>query len=587
MMLLLSVLLNSLWEGAVIAFVAWVVLRIARNANATTRYLVWTYALVATVALPVVTAFAIGVTHAETSAPKLQPAVHVAQPIALHTRIAPLSANSTAPATSVASPPRRLEIRLPQNLVWGVIALWGALALFQLVRFVFALGALERLKRNATPLPIAYRDQLQRWNSNRHSHAGVRLCVSDDILVPIAVGLFDAMILIPESLLQRLQADDVDRILLHEFAHLRRRDDWIHAFQRVVSAVLFFNPAVAFIANHMDLEREVSCDDSVLERDGLQPVPYATCLTKMAEIVAWPYAPLAAPGVFNTRRNLSIRVERLLTSARDNRTRVAAVPALAALLLIAAAGVAGASVSPAFAFAIPAVEAKAHAVFPHVARRAPPRQVTHTAAYTQRVQKTLVAAAAPTATPTPEPKVFVKTHVHLTRVHVNVRPQAKVRVREAVPAPQRSAASRDPDYIQELANEGYTGLSIDELVQLRGVGVDAQYIRGIANAGFGHVTPRELIELRGVGVTPDYIAQMRSRFSDLTLQRLIEMRGVGVTPEYIDEIAKAGYPNLSSRELVEMRGVGIDGAYIRNVLAHGFHNVTVRQLIEMKGSGIL
>jgi beta-lactamase regulating signal transducer with metallopeptidase domain len=592
MMPLLSVLLNSLWEGCVIAFAAWIVLRIARNANATTRYLIWTCALIATVVLPLATVFAVDFTRAaQVSGVSTTPAGNVQH---VHVRVervprsVPQSTQPLASPPSVAMP-QRLQVRVPQNVVWAALALWAAVALWQIVRFSFALVALEKLKRNATPLPIEYREQLHRWNSTDRVHAGVRLCVSDEILVPIAVGLFDAMILVPESLLQRLQPDDVDRILLHEFAHLRRRDDWIHAFQRIVCAVLFFNPAVLFIARQMDLEREVSCDDSVLERDGLQPVPYATCLTKMAEIVAWPYAPLAAPGVFNTRRNLSIRVERLLTSARDNRTRIAAMPALAALVVIAGAGVAGASVSPAFAFAIPAFEPKTHSVPPHVARRSTSHEVAHTITHATKVEHVQQLQIVPLhqvalVTPSPQPArssqpVEAKTK---SRATVKVKTQVKV----TVPSPTDPPA-RDGDYIQELANAGYAGLSIDDLVQLKAVGVDAAYIRSIANTGFGHPSVRELVELRSLGITPDYIGLMRGRFSGVTAQQLTEMRSVGVTPQYIDEISGAGYPNLSPRELVELRALGIDAAFIRKAADHGFKNLSVEKLVELKSMGLL
>ncbi len=573
MMLLLSVLLNSLWEGGAIALAVWLVLRMARNANATTRYLVWTCALVAAVVLPVATAFLTNVTSPPKRPIVSRTSALSVSHISARPRIVAHVIQSTQPAPPVTSP-QRVQIRIPQNVVWALLALWGAIALYQLIRFAFALAALEKLKWNARPLSIEYREQLRRWNSTDGVHGGVRLCVSDEILVPVAVGLFDAMILVPESLLHRLHPDDVDRILLHEFAHLRRRDDWIHAFQRIVCAVLFFNPGIAFIARHMDLEREVSCDDSVLERDGLQPVPYATCLTKMAEIVAWPYAPLAAPGVFNTRRNLSIRVERLLTSARDKRTRIAAVPALLALLVIGAAGVAGASVSPAFAFPVPALEQKAESVFRHVSRHAVRRAVVHTHAVPALpLQQIAAATPAPTAKPqpTPLPTALVKPHVKVKR-----------------PTPvQSDPPSSDGDYISELANAGYSGLSIDDLVQLKAVGVDADYIRSIANAGFGHPPVRDLVELRAMGMTPDYIGQMHRRFPNVTTHQLTEMRSVGVTPEYVDEIASAGYPNVTSRELVELRAMGIDGAFIRKASDHGFHNLSVNKLVELKTMGLL
>lgn len=580
MMLLLSALINSLWEGCIIAIAAWSVLRVARSANATTRYLVWTSALIATVVLPVATGLIAGVAYSSKPAVATSAAPAPGMRLPAHPHALPQPIKTVPAAAPRTAARQRLQIRVPQNIAWALLALWAAIAFWQLIRFAFALGALEKLKRNAKPLPIEYREQLQRWNAASHVHAGVRLCVSDETLVPIAVGLFDAMILIPESLLLRLQPDDIDRILLHEFAHLRRRDDWIHAFQRIVSAVLFFNPAVAFIAHHMDLEREVSCDDSVLERDGLQPVPYATCLTKMAEIVAWPYAPLAAPGVFNTRRNLSIRVERLLTSARDNRTRIAALPAFAALLLIAAAGFAGASVSPAFGFAIPAI-AKAQSVLPHVSHRPPPHAVVHTLMHVKKVeivhdvklQKVVVIAPSPVPKPVPKPLPKPKPAP-------SAKPQVKVKV--AAPAP-----GTDGDYIQEIAAAGYSGLSIDDLVQLKAVGVDGDYIRAITNAGFGHPPVRELVELRSIGITPEYVAEMRGRFAGVTTRDLTEMRSVGVTPEYIDEIKNAGYADLSARQLVELRALGIDAAYIRKAADHGFRNLSIHKLVELKTTGIL
>ena len=565
MMQLFAFLANNLWEGAAVALAAWLVLRVARHANATTRYVVWTCALVAAVALPLVTTFAVGNTSkpASNAASGVIPKALVPKAHAVKLQVAPAAAQPTKTQTV----PRRIDISVTQTVVWAILAAWALPALWQLIRFGTALCELERLKRNATPLPIEYRRRLRRWTAARHVRDSVRLCVSDEILVPIAVGLFDAMILVPNSLLERLQADDVDRILLHECAHLRRGDDWVHAFERIVSALCFFNPAVAFIVRHMDLEREVSCDDSVLECDGLEPVPYATCLTKMAEIVAWPYRPLAAPGVFDTRRSLSIRVERLLTSARDNRTRVAAVPALAAVLVIAAAGIAGAAVSPTFSLPCSAVRV---AIQSYVR---PPQPAVH-------------------AHPFVHPHPFVHTHLTL-RLHTVVQPRIAVRIAtmpmvavNRSPLP-RASARADGDYIQELADQGYRGLSIEELVQLRSVGVDANYIRSIEDAGYDHPSARQLVQLRATGVTPQDMSGLRERFGVLSLDRLVQLHALDVTGAYIDSIAAAGYRNLTADQLIQLRALNIDAEYIKKAQSRGFHNVTVHQLIELKATGLL
>ena len=135
---------------------------------------------------------------------------------------------------------------------------------------------------------------MERWGVAQKGSRGVRLCVSDEIDVPVAVGLFDAMILIPRSLLERLSANEVDQISLHELAHLRRADDWTNSFQRVAIALLGWNPAAIFVSQQLDLEREVACDDWVLSLTGTVR-PYALCLTKMAESSSWPRQPMPVP----------------------------------------------------------------------------------------------------------------------------------------------------------------------------------------------------------------------------------------------------------------------------------------------------
>jgi uncharacterized protein YjbI with pentapeptide repeats len=218
-----------------------------------------------------------------------------------------------------------------------------------LVKVIVSLVRLERLKRDSLPLPIEYRDRMSRWTLAQKGGRDVRICVSDKIEVPVAVGLFDAMILMPKHLLDELSQEEIDQISLHELAHLRRGDDWTNGLQRIVQALFFFNPAILWMAQQMDLEREVACDDWVLLQTK-DVRPYAFCLTKMAEVTAWPHRALAAPGVFVTRKSLSIRVERLLRGGRDIRTSVTFAPATIVGATVVVLFFVLQSVAPSFAF---------------------------------------------------------------------------------------------------------------------------------------------------------------------------------------------------------------------------------------------
>lgn len=364
-----ATLFNSLWEAALLAFAVWLILRALPNLNATTRYAAWCVALVASLLLPLATALPQisvqqSIAHNAAQPVKSLP-VTVPQKTAAVPRHAQSLAKTAAPVrTSAPAPrsalrlPQRLRFAVPQFVALGLFVAWVLAAIALLVRLGINLYRLERLKADALPLPVDYRERLSRWSSAEKGGRDVRLCTCDGIEVPVAVGLFDSMILIPQHLLETLSQEEMDQIMLHELAHLRRADDWTNGIQRFIQALFFFNPAVLYIAQQLDLEREVACDDWVVHQT--QEVrPYATCLTKMAEATAWPHRPLAAPGVFITRRGLSVRVERLLRAGRNVRTSIAFGPAGGVVAALVVLFFVLQTVAPTFAFTLPEEKAAA------------------------------------------------------------------------------------------------------------------------------------------------------------------------------------------------------------------------------------
>ncbi|MEO9170067.1 MAG: pentapeptide repeat-containing protein [Candidatus Baltobacteraceae bacterium] len=341
-----AILVNGLWQGALIAAIAWLALRIFSSANASTRYAVWGLALAAVVVVPVATSLS----RVSVDRPALQ---SVAQPQRAISPVKTTAANASSTRKATQSGPAAktghklpassspvkvkaerapFRIAVPTLVAAVAFALWGLAALFVVLRLAVALFALERLKRDALPLGMDYRETMPQWDAVLKGHRDVRLCVSDEIDVPVAIGLFDAMILLPSHLIRSLEPDEIDQISLHELAHLLRADDWTNGFQRLTCALLFFNPAVLFIARQLDIEREVACDDFVLQLIG-SVKPYAFCLTKMAEMTAWPHRALPAPGVFVTRKSISIRIERLLRTGRAIGSSIA--PSVAATITAA------------------------------------------------------------------------------------------------------------------------------------------------------------------------------------------------------------------------------------------------------------
>ena len=352
----LVILLNGLWQGAVIAAITWGALRLSPRVNASTRYAAWTLALVATLVVPVVTSLThISYQPVSRHTAPVRAATNVKEPLTaapVKPTAAEKSNAAVAPHLSLLHAPA-VTVAPPALLTTALFALWALAAAALAFRLAVALLQLERLKRDALPLGMEYRERLQQWQANTGVDRDVRICVTEGIEVPVAVGLFDAMVLLPQHLLDTLDANEIDQISLHELAHLLRHDDWSNSFQRVVSALLFFNPAVWFIARQMDIEREVACDDYVLVLTGAVR-NYAYCLTKMAEMTSWPHSPLAAPGVFITRKNISIRIERLLRTGRAISSSISPATASAVIAGLVAVFLVARVVTPVVAFALPA-----------------------------------------------------------------------------------------------------------------------------------------------------------------------------------------------------------------------------------------
>jgi uncharacterized protein YjbI with pentapeptide repeats/beta-lactamase regulating signal transducer with metallopeptidase domain len=412
MIAIAATVLNALWQDALLVVVVWLVLHAWPRINAATRYAVWIVTLLAALVVPIVTTLAF---FTPSTPPAAAAGEGISRASSSRTVVVPQRRHRRETRTigapsAVLSLPSRMHVTLPLRVALVVFAAWALLTGYAVIGLLIGLARLERLKRDALPLPVEYRDSMPQWSAANKGRRPVRLCVSEEIDVPVAVGLFDAMILIPQSLLERLSPAEVEQISLHELAHLRRADDWSNCLQRLIVAGLGWNPAAIFIGHQLELEREVACDDWVIASVGAVR-PYAMCLTKMAETAAWPHHSMPAPGVFTTRKQISLRIERLLATGRDIATTLAIGPAAAAAAAVAALAIAILLVAP--SVAAPAV-ASVTAVASAPAVTAAPAVPRKTA-----------------AAPTPEVKIV--------RVAVSIAPMAPM-----APAAPLARATTEP-----------------------------------------------------------------------------------------------------------------------------------------------
>ncbi|MEM6691822.1 MAG: M56 family metallopeptidase, partial [Planctomycetota bacterium] len=159
----------------------------------------------------------------------------------------------------------------------------------------------------------AMRRVCEQWSLRRQpmlSHA-------ETVLFPKVVGLFKPTILLPTSALTGLRLEDLEMILAHEIAHVRRFDLWVNLFQRLAEAVLFFNPAVWWLSRRVSTIREYCCDDdacSVFSVGPEQNLRYAEALLRVIDSrcpdLSQPLTALAATG--GSPSEIRRRVARLL-----------------------------------------------------------------------------------------------------------------------------------------------------------------------------------------------------------------------------------------------------------------------------------
>jgi len=222
--------------------------------------------------------------------------------------MAEMLARVDGPATE----PLSHSLTLPAS--WGIalFTIWALISLFLVARLAFGVVQLVRLRASAVELDLTSLPEVPRQTLiDFQPHRRVRLCISDRVSVPTAVGLFRPAVVLPRWTLTELSPANLNSVLVHELAHLRRRDDWTNLLQKLVRAVFFFHPAVWWIEGRLSLEREMACDEHVLTHVA-DARGYAECLVSLAERGFLHRAMSLAQGAVHRVKECSARVAQIL-----------------------------------------------------------------------------------------------------------------------------------------------------------------------------------------------------------------------------------------------------------------------------------
>jgi beta-lactamase regulating signal transducer with metallopeptidase domain len=589
-------LIHLLWQGVVIAGVVAVALRLTQRRSAAVRYAIAVTGLL----LMVVTAVATGSylyrhgspADAASSGWQASGEFEIAVPLPTSEGSVAIVFRGSPLEPLLASARTAGELALPWTVIFWLAGVFALSA-----RLAAGVAGTRRLRHESLPATADWMERLASLQERMRLSRPVRLMRSAAIEVPMVIGWFRPVVLVPMTAITGLSAQQLESILAHELAHIRRHDYLVNLLQTLAEIVFFYHPAVWWLSERVRIERENSCDDLAVSLCG-NPLLYARALTELEALrPAVPQVVLAASG--GSLRDRVLRLLRPESVCSHRWSSSAPLLSLIAFLVVATPLALFAQIGSGTAESIsdePAplqiADSRNDSGLPERNRSvidvvagddswelsnelreelssslhemldeadvldplAPPRP-----SFSERPP------APPAPLPMPRPVAPLLIDAGLDSIG-EMAADLSASITEGVLVGLSSgAATRQPQprSSRERSRVRSSDDELEELIAMRNVGVTAQYIAALEAAGYRNLTNRQLISLRAVGVTGRYATEMNELgFSRLEPDQLKSMRAVGVTPAYIAELKRHGIEPLSVDDLIGLRAIGVTGDYI-------------------------
>ena len=267
----------------------------------------------------------------------------VPAPIAGAVLIDPLDAlqlrAGTANAPAFGAPPdAAIVVETPRSRPFPwlalALALWFAVAAIRLAHVFVSVMRAHRVVARSSPAATGSAKLLGVARDAANARVELRVC--DVLDMPVAVGLTHRAVIVPVRLASSLPAGELRAVVLHEIAHLQRRDDWVYLLERIACAVLWFDPIPFAAARASANCREVACDARAAQSTGARTC--ATALWRSASIVCCGKSRGAALALLSGGSLLE-RVEALLHPAATSARRAIAAGAALALLAMSVSAI--------------------------------------------------------------------------------------------------------------------------------------------------------------------------------------------------------------------------------------------------------
>jgi beta-lactamase regulating signal transducer with metallopeptidase domain len=278
-------LANWLVQGSIVVVAAATLLRLLRRAQAHARYWMCLVGFSLVIGLPLVSSLA---------------ALAWQEPAAV--------------ATGTVSPALVSLPHTPSShtLIWAAWFVWVGVYGVQLAN---ATVRIVRTRGRFRAFPNVVADRLRHWTQVKEQGRRTRLVLSDDVAAAAVIGGGSPVIAIAPALVEHLTADELDRVVIHEWAHVQRLDDIANVFQLIGRLLAGWHPALWWFDGRLLAEREDACDEIAVRMTGSSK-GYAACLLKLASLPLAQRHTAPALGVLSSA-TLSARIRRIVAHERQ------------------------------------------------------------------------------------------------------------------------------------------------------------------------------------------------------------------------------------------------------------------------------
>jgi bla regulator protein BlaR1 len=453
---------------------------------------------------------------------------------------------------------------------WLLVLIWFAVFLFHFVQLLLGMVNAERMRYYKTNIvPDEWNEKLEELCARLQITKSILLMESALLKVPVLIGYVKPVILVPVGMMAQLSAEQVEAILLHELAHVRRHDYLVNLIQNAIDTLFFFNPAVLWMSSLIRAERENCCDDIAISetKSRKQFIEALVSFNQYSNTVNNTYALSWATG----KSQLLHRVQRIVTRKNDSLRSAELIILLAVLLLTGTAFI----------------------------------TLRHTSNHLSQIPKQPVVKIhkktipAKPALPAPVSNVAKPKEIKKPlKINTNiVKPVAaevdEASVEEPVPIPEIAITEAEQPVNElgrlqgQLGTLGFIENNPGRLQTYKDHGVSAGYIESILAVGYHNVSLDLFLQLKDHGVHANFLDDLKKQgYGTIPLEKAITLVDHGVSVIFIESFRQVGFKNLSLEEAITLKDHGVNSAFIESFKKKTGQLLLVADYIKLKDTGI-